>query len=384
MFKTLKDCHNTEDFRKLAKARLPGPIFHYIDGAADDEVTLKRNTEAYESCDLIPNVLAGVEDVDTSVEVMGKKISLPLFFSPTALQRLFHHDGELAVGKAAQKFNTFFGVSSLGTFSLKEISENVKTPKIFQFYFHKDRGLNDSMVEKCKEANFDAIALTVDTITGGNRERDLRTGFTSPPKLTLSSLFSFAFHPMWAINYFTHKKFELSQLKDYIKEGSNLAISVGDYFSSMLDQNMNWQDAEKLRSKWGGQFCLKGIMSVEDAKKAVDIGATAIMVSNHGGRQLDGSRSPFDQLAEIVDAVGDKIDVICDGGIRRGTHVLKALSLGAKACSGGRFYLYALAAAGQPGVERAINNMRNEIERDMKLMGCKNINELSKKNIRFR
>tara|TARA_E500000178_G_scaffold118044_2_gene118002 strand:- start:1196 stop:2350 length:1155 start_codon:yes stop_codon:yes gene_type:complete len=384
MFKSFKNCNNTEDFRKLAKMRLPSPIFHYIDGAADDEITLKRNTESYESCDLVPNVLAGVQDIDMSVEVMGKKIDLPIFCSPTALQRLFHHDGELAVGKAAQKFNTFFGVSSLGTFSLKEISENVKTPKIFQFYFHKDRGLNDSMVQKCKEANFDAIALTVDTITGGNRERDLQTGFTSPPKLTLSSLFSFAFHPMWAINYFTHKKFELAQLKDYIKEGSNLAISVGDYFSSMLDQNMNWADAEKLRAKWGGHFCLKGIMSVDDAKKAVDIGATAIMVSNHGGRQLDGSRSPFDQLAEIVDAVGDKIDVICDGGIRRGTHVLKALSVGAKACSGGRFYLYALAAAGQPGVERAINNMRNEIERDMKLMGCKKVSDLSQKNIKFR
>ena len=384
MFKSFKNCNNTEDFRKLAKMRLPSPIFHYIDGAADDEITLKRNTESYESCDLVPNVLAGVQDIDMSVEVMGKKIDLPIFCSPTALQRLFHHDGELAVGKAAQKFNTFFGVSSLGTFSLKEISENVKTPKIFQFYFHKDRGLNDNMVQKCKEANFDAIALTVDTITGGNRERDLQTGFTSPPKLTLSSLFSFAFHPMWAINYFTHKKFELAQLKDYIKEGSNLAISVGDYFSSMLDQNMNWADAEKLRAKWGGHFCLKGIMSVDDAKKAVDIGATAIMVSNHGGRQLDGSRSPFDQLAEIVDAVGDKIDVICDGGIRRGTHVLKALSVGAKACSGGRFYLYALAAAGQPGVERAINNMRNEIERDMKLMGCKKVSDLSQKNIKFR
>ncbi len=384
MFKTLKNCNNTEDFRRLAKTRLPSPIFHYIDGAADDEVTLRRNTKAYENCDLVPNVLAGVKDIDMSVEVMGKKIDLPLFCSPTALQRLFHHDGELAVGKAAQKHNTFFGVSSLGTYSLKEISQNVKTPKIFQFYFHKDRGLNDNMVEKCKEANFDAIALTVDTITGGNRERDLKTGFTSPPKLTLSSLFSFAFHPMWAINYFTHKKFELSQLKDYIKEGSNLAISVGDYFSSMLDQNMNWKDAEKLRAKWGGHFCLKGIMSVDDAKKAVDIGATAIMVSNHGGRQLDGSRSPFDQLAEIVDAVGDKIDVICDGGIRRGTHVLKALSVGAKACSGGRFYLYALAAAGQPGVEKALSNMRNEIERDMKLMGCKKVSDLTLKNIKFR
>ena len=384
MFNSLAKCNNTEDFRRLAKSRLPSPIFHYIDGAADDEITIKRNTQAYEDCDLVPNVLAGVKDIDTSVKVMGKKLDIPIFCSPTALQRLFHHDGELAVGKAAQKFNTFFGVSSLGTFSLKKIAKNVKTPKMFQFYFHKDRGLNDNMVDKCKEANFDALALTVDTITGGNRERDLKTGFTSPPRLTLSSLISFALHPMWAINYFSHEKFELSQLKDYIKQGSNLAISVGDYFSSMLDQNMDWKDAEKLRAKWGGQFCLKGIMSVADAKKAVDIGATSIMVSNHGGRQLDGSRSPFDQLADIVDAVGDKIDVICDGGIRRGTHVLKALSVGAKACSGGRFYLYALAAAGQSGVEKAILNMKTEIERDMKLMGCKSISDLSRNNIKFR
>ena len=384
MFKNLNQCNNTEDFRLLAKSRLPSPIFHYIDGAADDEVTIKQNTKSYENCDLVPNVLAGVQDIDMSVEIMGKKIDMPLFCSPTALQRLFHHDGELAVGQAAERFNTFFGVSSLGTYSLKKIAEHVSTPKIFQFYFHKDRGLNDDMVEKCKEAKFDAIALTVDTITGGNRERDLKTGFTSPPRLTLSSLMSFALHPMWAFNYFTHEKFELAQLKDYIKEGSNLAISVGDYFSSMLDQNMNWNDAEKLRSKWGGHFCLKGIMSVDDAKRAVDIGASAIMLSNHGGRQLDGGRAPFDQLQEVVDAVGDKIEIICDGGIRRGTHVLKALSLGAKACSGGRFYLYALAAAGQKGVEKALSNMKAEIERDMKLMGCKKISDLSKNNIRFR
>ncbi len=384
MFNSLSKCNNTEDFRLLAKSRLPAPIYHYIDGAADDEVTIKQNTRSYENCDLVPNVLAGVQDVDISVELMGKKIDMPIFCSPTALQRLFHHDGELAVGKAAQKFNTFFGVSSLGTYSLKKIAEHVSTPKIFQFYFHKDRGLNNSMVEQCKEAKFDAIALTVDTITGGNRERDLKTGFTSPPRLTLASLISFATHPMWAFNYFTHEKFELSQLKDYIKEGSNLAISVGDYFSSMLDQNMNWSDAEKLRDQWGGHFCLKGIMSVDDAKKAVDIGASAIMISNHGGRQLDGSRAPFDQLKEIVDAVGDKIEIICDGGIRRGTHVLKALSLGAKACSGGRFYLYALAAAGQKGVEKALSNMYTEIIRDMKLMGCKKISDLSRNNIRFR
>ena len=226
-------------------------------------------------------------------------------------------------------------VSSLGTVSVEEIGRSISTPKLFQLYFHKDRGLTNSMIERCIAAKFYVLALTVDTITGGNRERDLRTGFTSPPRLTIKSLVSFALHPRWAVNHFTHDRFELPLLKDYIKEGSNVSVSVGDYFSTMLDQSMNWQDAEQVRKKWGKQFCLKGIMSVADAKRAIDIGATGIMVSNHGGRQLDGSRSPFDQLAEIVDAVGDRIDVICDGGVRRGTHVLKALSVGAKACSGG-------------------------------------------------
>ena len=183
---------------------------------------------------------------------------------------------------------------------------------------------------------------------------------------------------MWAINYFTKPKWELSNLKDHISEGTKVMTTIGDYFTKMLDNSMSWKDVEKINKEWGRQFAIKGVMSVEDAKKAVDVGASAIMVSNHGGRQLDGSRSPFDQLAEIVDAVGDKIDVICEGGIRRGTHVLKALSLGAKACSGGRMYLYALAAGGQKGVEKSLSNLRNEIERDMKLMGVSNVKELTR------
>ena len=378
----LKDCHNFLDFRKLAKKKLPSPIFHYIDGAADDEITYKRNTSAFNDVDLVPNVLRGVENVDLSTTIFGKKLDLPFYCAPTALQRLFHYDGERAVGKAAQKFNTMFGVSALSTVSVEEIASLIDTPKMFQFYFHKDRGLNDAVLERVKAAKFDVMALTVDTITGGNRERDLRTGFTSPPKLTLSSLFSFATKPMWGINYLTKGKFELPHLQD--GEGTSTAVSIGNYFSTMLDQSMNWNDAEKLCSQWGGHFALKGVMSVEDAKRAVDIGCTGIMVSNHGGRQLDGSRSPFDQLAEIVDAVGDKIDVICEGGIQRGTHILKALSIGAKACSGGRLYLYALAAAGQAGVERALNQYKLELERDMKLMGCNKISELSKKNLRFK
>ena len=381
---SLKNCHNFQDFRNLAKRKLPSPIFHYIDGAADDEITYNRNTSAFNDVDLVPNVLRGVESVDLSTTIFGKKLDLPFYCSPTALQRLFHYDGERAVGKAAQKFNTMFGVSALATVSVEEISSLIDTPKMFQFYFHKDRGLNDSCLERAKAAKFDVMALTVDTITGGNRERDLRTGFTSPPKLTLASLFSFATKPMWGINYLTKGKFELPHLQDYVEEGTSTNTSIGNYFSTMLDQSMNWNDAEKLCSQWGGHFALKGIMSVEDAKRAVDIGCTGIMVSNHGGRQLDGSRSPFDQLPAIADAVAGKLEIILDGGIRRGTHVLKALSMGATACSFGKGYLFALGAGGQKGVETILRRMSDEIRRDMILLGCKSIKELSKRNIVFR
>ena len=380
----LRDCHNVEDFRTLARKRLPGPVYHYIDGAADDEATKARNTAAFDDCDLVPRVLAGVETIDMSTTVMGRKIAMPLFLSPTALQRLFHWQGERGVARAAEKFGTYFGISSLATVGIEEIGRTISSPKMFQLYIHKDKGLNHALVERCKEAKFDCIALTVDTIVSGNRERCLRTGFSSPPRLTPSSAMSFALHPGWTLDYLFREKFELTNLKDHVSEGTNVALSVADYFNKMLDPSMDWKTAEDVRAQWGGEFCLKGIMSVEDAKRAVDIGATAIMVSNHGGRQLDGSRAPFDQLAEICDAVGDKLDVICDGGIRRGSHVLKALSVGAKACSGGRMYLYALAAAGQAGVERILGRLHGEIERDMKLMGVKSVAELNRGNLRWR
>jgi L-lactate dehydrogenase (cytochrome) len=381
---SINACHNVQDFRRLAKRRLPFPVFHYIDGAADDELTRRRNTEAFDDCDLVPNVLAGSEGLDLRTTVMGREIAMPLFLSPTALQRLFHWQGERAVARAAEKAGTWFGISSLATVSIEEIGRAISTPKLFQLYVHKDRGLNDAMIAACQEAKFDALALTVDTIVSGKRERCLRTGFTSPPRLTPKSAISFAAHPAWTLNYLLREKFSLPNLAKHVPEGSNVALSVADYFNTMLDPMLDWKMAERIRVQWGGQFCLKGIMSVEDAKRAVDIGATAIMVSNHGGRQLDGSRAPFDQLAEIVDAVGDKIDVICDGGIQRGTHVLKALSVGAKACSGGRLYLYALAAGGQAGVERTLANLRDEITRGMRLMGKSRVADLSRDNLRWR
>ncbi|WP_428623304.1 alpha-hydroxy acid oxidase [Sedimenticola sp.] len=380
----LRQCHNFQDFRRLAKHRLPSPIFDYIDGAADDEVTYRNNTSAFERCDLIPSVLSGADKIDLSTTVMGQKLDMPFYCSPTALQRLFHHQGELAVAAAAEKYGTLFGVSSLGTASLEEISENYSCPQMYQFYFHKDRGLNKAMLDRAKDANIPIMALTVDSITGGNRERDLRTGFSIPLRLTLKGMLSFAVHPLWGINFVTHEKFRLPQLESHIGLGRNATTTVSDYFTHMLDPTMDWEDVEQLVKIWDGHFCLKGIMSADDARKAADIGCTGIIVSNHGGRQLDGSSSTFNQLSEVVDAVGDKIDVLFDSGIQRGSHVLKALSLGAKAVGGGRYYLFPLAAAGQAGVERALRLMREEIERDMRLMGCQNISDLSEENLRFR
>ncbi len=379
----LSQCHNFHDFRTLARKRLPGPIFNYIDGGADDEVTYRENTRSFDRCDLLPSVLTGVRDVDMSVTVMGQKLDMPVYCSPTALQRLFHHRGERAVAAAAEKHGTMFGVSSLGTVSLEELRQKHSNPQVYQFYFHKDRGLNRAMMQRAKEAGVEVMMLTVDSITGGNRERDLRTGFSIPFRLTLGGMIQFAVKPMWGINYVTHESFKLPQLDDHVNMGGG-ASSIGGYFTEMLDPSMNWNDVAEMVQAWDGQFCLKGIMTAEDARRAVEIGCTGVVLSNHGGRQLDGSRAPFDQLKEIVDAVGDQIDVIMDSGIQRGTHVLKALSLGAKAVGGGRFYLYPLAAAGEAGVDRALTLMKAEIERGMKLMGVTSLDQLSPGNLRFR
>jgi len=379
----LTDCHNFHDFRELARRRLPGPIFDYIDGAADDEVTYRRNTASFESCDLVPDVLRGVASVDMSVTVLGQKLAVPFYCSPTALQRLFHHQGERAVAAAASNYSTMFGVSSLGTVSLEEVRKDYSTPQMYQFYFHRDRGLNRAMLQRARDAGVDVLLLTVDSITGGNRERDLRTGFSIPFKLTFGGMLQFALKPTWALNYLTHERFSLPQLDQHV-DMSGGTMSIGRYFTEMLDPSMNWSDVAEMVRDWNGQFCLKGVMSAGDAKRAADIGCTGIVLSNHGGRQLDGSRSAFDQLAEIVDVVGDRLDVMMDGGIQRGTHVLKALSLGAKAVGLGRYYLFPLAAAGQAGVERALGLLRTEIERGMKLMGRASIRELSRDNLRFR
>ncbi len=380
----INDCLNYDDFRKLAKKKLPAPIFHYIDGGSDDEETLKRNTEAFDDCDLVPKVLANVGKPNLSTTVFGRKISMPIFLSPTAMQRLYHPEGDNASARAAEKFDTFYSMSTMANTTIEEIANVSSGPKIFQLYIHKDKSITDDLIDRCKRANFDGLCLTVDTIVAGNRERDHRSGFTTPPKLGLKSIISFASKPKWVFDYLANKKFELSNVKNKTEKGTNITKSVIQYINEQYDPGMNWNDAEYVIKRWGKPFAIKGIMSVDDAKKAVDIGCTAIMVSNHGGRQLNGSRSPFDQIKLISDAVGDKVDIILDGGIRRGTHVLKALAAGAKACSFGKAFLFSLSAGGQKGVEKLLQNMRDEIERNMILMGCKNLKDLDYSRLIFR
>ncbi len=378
----LTDCHNFHDFRRLAQRRLPSPIFNYIDGAADDETTYRRNTAAFDDVDLLPRVLRGTADVDTSVTVMGQKLALPFYLSPTALQRLFHHQGERAVAGAASKLGTMFGVSSLGTTSLEDVRK-FAGPQVYQFYFHKDRGLNRAMMARAKAAGVDVMMLTVDSITGGNRERDKRTGFSIPFRLTLAGMAQFAIKPAWGINYMLHEKFALPQLDGHVDMGGG-AVSIGRYFTEMLEPTLNWDDLAGMIADWNGPFCLKGVVHPDDARRAADLGCQGVILSNHGGRQLDGARATFDGLAEVVDAVQGRVDVMLDSGIQRGTHIVKALSLGAKAVGIGRAYLFPLAAAGQAGVERAITLLRDEVIRDMRLMGAANVADLGRENIRYR
>ena len=380
----LNDCYSFNDFRKLAKKNLPAPIFHYIDGGSDDEVTLKRNTESFLKCDLVPNILASVGEPDLSTTVFGQKIDMPLFLSPVAMQRLFHHEGDKASAKAAEKFGTFYSMSTMANSSIEEISNISGGPKMFQIYIHKLKGLTDNLIDRCKSSGFKSMCLTVDTVTAGNRERDHYWGFATPPKLNIKSILGFMKRPKWTFNYLTHKKFEMANVKAFTKKGTSIATNVMEYINEQYDPAMSWKDAEYCIKRWGGPFAIKGLMSVEDAKRAVDIGASAILLSNHGGRQLDGSRSPFDQLPAIKDAVGDKLEIILDGGIRRGTHVLKALSLGATACSFGKGFLFGLGAGGQAGVEQVLKRMREELRRDMILLGCKTIKELNQSKIAYR
>ena len=378
---SLDKVFNIEDLRKIARRKLPAPLFNYIDGGADEESNVRGNTHAFDSARLIPEYLVDVTNIDTTTTVLGREISMPLFLAPTGMTRLFHHDGETAVSKAAAAADTYYSLSTVGATSIEDVAAACDGPKCFQIYVMKDRGLTREFIQRCKDANYDSLTLTVDIPVAGNRERELRYGFSMPPKLNLAGIAGFAARPGWVYRALTHPKAILANVAHKIPAGSSQSTSLMDYIANQFDSAVTWKDLEWMVSEWGGPFAIKGILSPSDARKAVDSGVSAIMVSNHGGRQLDGTLSAFEALGPILDAVGGECEVICDGGIRRGTHVLKALARGATACSMGRPYLYGLAAAGQPGVTRVLDLMRAEIERGMGLIGCRNISEISTRHI---
>ena len=372
---------NIEDLRKIARKKLPKPLFNYIDGGADDESNVLGNSHAFNTVKLVPEYLVDVTNIDLSTKLLGQDISMPLFLGPTGMTRLFHHDGETAVSKAAADAGTYYSLSTVGATSIEDVAAACNGPKCFQIYVMKDRGLTREFIQRCKDAKYESLMLTVDIPVAGYRERELRYGFTLPPKLNLAGIIGFAARPGWVYRALTHPKAELANVVHKIPEGSSKSTSLMEYIANQFDPAVTWADLEWMISEWDGPFAIKGVLSPADARKAVDAGVSAISVSNHGGRQLDGALSAFEALGPIVDAVGGECEIICDGGIRRGTHVLKALARGATACSVGRPYLFGLAAGGQAGVAKALELLRAEIERGMGLLGCRDISEISSKHI---
>ena len=380
----LSDCHNLSDLRKLAKRKLPWPVFNYMDGGADDELTLAWNTSAFDDYELLPTQLSDISNIDTGTTVLGQKIDWPVILSPTGANRLFHHEAEPGVIRAVNKFGTIYSLSTLATTTIEDAAAIRKGPKMYQVYVFKDRAITRDFVQRCKDQKYDALCLTVDTQIAGNRERDLVTGFGIPPKFNIRSILSYAWHFPWTIRAILKPGFDMVNVISSPGVSSEIDEGIIEYINSQFDRTLSWTDVEWLASQWDGPLVIKGIQTVGDARKAVDSGATAVMLSNHGGRQLETAPAPVDCIAPIADALGDKLEIICAGWVRRGTHVVKALALGANACSIGRGYLFGLAAGGQRGVEHALDLLKTEFERSMALLGCNSVQKLGEGYLRRR
>jgi len=377
-------CNNLMDFRAIAKRRLPAPVFHYLDGGADDEVTLARNTQAFDDYELLPSQLSDVSAIDLQTTLFGKTVDWPVMISPTGASKLFHGDGEPAVARAAARYGMVYSLSTLGTTSIEDAASATDGPKLYQLYIFKDRGLTEEWIARSKASGYTALALTVDVPVAGNRERDFVYGFGAPPRSRIKQLLSFARHPGWLVRVLLRKDLDMLNITTSEAAARAVAAGIRRFIDDELERSLTWKDVEWLAERWGGPLAIKGVQTVDDCRKAADSGATAVMISNHGGRQLDSAPAPVDCIAAVADALHDRLEIICDGGIRRGNHVVKALALGAKACSIGRGYVYALAAGGQPGVERALGLLRAEVERTMALIGCNSINKLGRHYVQSR
>jgi L-lactate dehydrogenase (cytochrome) len=377
---TPENCFNSADFEVVARRRLPAPLYHYIAGGADDEITRRANTAAFDRYELLPRFLRDVRSIDMRRTVLGCKLAWPLILAPTGMSRLFHPDGECAVAKEAAAQGIGYALSTMGSTSIEDVAVVCTGPKIFQLYLLNDDALNVEMIDRCAAAGYDALCVTVDTVWAGNRERDLRTGLALPPRLTTRSLLEFMARPVWCARYLTADKFSLPN----ISSGSTADLStLAAYFASRMERHISWDRMERLIQHWNRPFAIKGLQSIEDARIAASVGSTAVILSNHGGRQLDGTAATVDLLPDMVDAVGDRIEIILDGGIRRGTHIVKAIALGARGCMLGRPYLYALAAFGQQGVARVLKLLRDETERTLGLIGCSSLDELGRDHVRI-
>ena len=377
MSPALTACHSIADLRLLAHKRLPKVFFDYIDGAAEDEITMQRNSSGFNKYELLPKVLTDVASVNLSTTIQGVQTDLPLIFSPTGGQRLFHHLGELAVLPVAEKENLIFTLSSMATHNIEVVGQAAKCNKWFQIYVWKDRGVVRDFIERCRVAGYKGLCLTVDVQTSGQRERDLRNGFTLPPKFTAASLVDMALHPSWWWHTLSKPTITLANVAGLTGKAVENATSMGQYAASQLDPSVTWDDLAWMIEQWGGPFLVKGIVRADDAQRAVSTGATGIIISNHGGRQLDHAIAPVAALPAIAEAIGESTQIILDGGIRRGSDIIKALALGADACMIGRPYLFGLAAGGQEGVQRAIDILKSELQRSMRLLGCNDIRQLN-------
>jgi L-lactate dehydrogenase (cytochrome) len=379
---TLENCHNIADLRRRAKSKLPSPMFHYLDGGSDDEWTLRRNTAAYDDYQLMPNYLRDVSSVSLATKALGTRLELPFFLAPTGMSRLFHRDKELGVARAAEKCGVLYSLSTMASTTLEEVATCTSSPKMFQIYIFRDRRLTREFVQRCKDSHYHALCLTVDTAIAGNRERDLYYGMTLPPKISRRNFFSYATSFQWLWQMLSNRDFRLANVEHRVDALQGGAVSLIRYVHEQFDPAITWDDVGWLVEQWDGPLYIKGLQSARDVRRARGMGVSGVMVSNHGGRQLEGTPAPVDCISELRDAVGDDLELIVDGGIRRGIHVLKALALGADACSIGRPYLYGLASGGERGVERAINILRSELERSLALLGCRSIDELGPEHVR--
>lgn len=369
---------SVHDLRVMARRRLPRGVFDYIDGGAEDEHAMGENTAAFRRIGLLPRVLQGVGTPDPSTTLLGKPLSIPLVLAPTGFTRIADAQGELAVARAAARAGVPYTLSTLGTRSIEEVADVSDGRKWFQLYMFRDRGLCEEMVKRAAAAGFEALVFTVDLTVHGRRERDVRRGFELPPKIGLDTLLDGAIHPSWTWQFVRNEPIRFANVAgDRVGDGST-AVTLADYIAHQMDPGLTWRDAEWLRSIWDGPIVVKGIQTVADAEIAADQGIDAIALSNHGGRQLDSAPAIADLVAPVADAVGDRTEIICDGGIRRGSDIVKAVALGARACMAGRAYLYGLGAAGERGVDHVLEMFDADVRRTMALIGVHDVERLTR------